>query len=71
MRGLREYMLGLRVELEPVEQFLRLMRDNRPCPRCGSLRVVVRRELREQHTVLCSECADCQHRGELGMVMLK
>ncbi|MET0340940.1 MAG: hypothetical protein ABW252_08055 [Polyangiales bacterium] len=61
----------MRVELEPVEQFLQLIRDNRPCPRCGSLRVVVRRESRDAKTVLRSECADCHHQGELGMVMLK
>lgn len=61
----------MRVDLEPVEQFLRLMRENRPCPRCGSLRVVVRRELRDQQTVLCSECADCHHQGQIGMVMLR
>ena len=61
----------MRVDLEPVDLFLRMMRDNRPCPSCGSLRVTVRRDRLDQQTVLRSECADCHRTGELGVVALE
>ena len=61
----------MRVDLEPVDLFLRMMRDNRPCPGCGSLRVTVRRERADPQMVLRSECADCHRTGELAEVALK
>lgn len=50
----------MRVELEAVDRFLELMRDNSPCPSCGSLRVTVRRDVAETGPVFRSECADCR-----------
>ena len=61
-------MNGMRVDLEPVDLFLQLMRDSRPCPVCGSMRVTIRREDPPSGTVLRSECADCRRTGELAVV---
>lgn len=55
----------MRVDTEPLDLFLRLMRDNQPCPSCSSLRVTVRRELAEAGAVLRCECADCHRTREL------
>lgn len=61
-------MNDMRVELEPVDLFLQLMRESRPCPACGSTRVTVCREDPPSGTVLRSECADCRRTGELAVV---
>ena len=58
----------MRVDIEPVDQFLQLMRDNQPCPSCGSSRVTVRRDQNERGPVLRSECADCHRTRELRMI---
>jgi Fe-S cluster biogenesis protein NfuA len=50
----------MRVELQPVDRFLEHMRNNSPCPSCGSSRVTVRREVASAGPVLRSECADCK-----------
>lgn len=56
----------MRVEAEPIDLFLQLMRDNRPCPQCGSERITVRRELRiGGGALLRAECADCHRVAEL------
>lgn len=52
----------MRVDLEPMDRFLELMRENRPCPSCGSQRVTVRRDIGASGPVLRSECSDC-HRS--------
>jgi ssDNA-binding Zn-finger/Zn-ribbon topoisomerase 1 len=55
----------MRVDVEPVDLFLELMRQNRPCPRCGSARVTVRRELRAGGGALVrAECSDCKRIAE-------
>ena len=50
----------MRVDLEPVDDFLRLLRENQPCPQCGSSRVTVRRDQLETGPRLRCECADCR-----------
>jgi hypothetical protein len=56
----------MRVDVEPIDLFLQLMRDNRPCPSCGSSRITVRRELRGGGgALLRAECADCKRVAEL------
>lgn len=55
----------MRVDTEPLDLFMRLMRDNRPCPDCKSLRVTVRRETSEVGSLLRCECADCHRVREL------
>jgi uncharacterized Zn finger protein len=56
----------MRVDVEPIDQFLKLMRENRPCPGCGSSRITVRRELRAGGgALLHAECADCKRVAEL------
>lgn len=56
----------MRVDVEPIDHFLKLMRDNRPCPDCGSSRITVRRELRtDGGALLRAECADCRRVAEL------
>jgi transposase-like protein len=55
----------MRVDTEPLDLFLQLMRDNKPCPSCSSLRVTVRRELAARGEVLRCECADCHRKREL------
>jgi hypothetical protein len=54
----------MRVDVEPIDLFLQLMSDNRPCPGCSSLRVTVRRELGAEGAILRSQCADCSHSRE-------
>jgi hypothetical protein len=56
----------MRVDVEPIDLFLKLMRENRPCPACGSERITVRRELRVGGgALLQAECADCKRSAEL------
>jgi DNA-directed RNA polymerase subunit RPC12/RpoP len=56
----------MRVDVEPIDLFLKLMRENRPCPDCGSERITVRRELRiGGGALLQAECADCKRSAEL------
>lgn len=49
----------MRVDVEPADRFLQLMRENRPCPSCGSARVTVRQAVGDQGLILRSECSDC------------
>jgi uncharacterized Zn finger protein len=56
----------MRVDVEPIDLVLKLMRENRPCPSCGSSRITVRRELRAGGgALLYAECADCRRSAEL------
>jgi endogenous inhibitor of DNA gyrase (YacG/DUF329 family) len=56
----------MRVEVEPIDLFLELMRENRPCPSCGSQRITVRRELQVGGgALLNAECADCKRMVQL------
>ncbi|MET0283014.1 MAG: hypothetical protein ABW352_01030 [Polyangiales bacterium] len=56
----------MRVDVEPIDLFLQLMRENRPCPACSSERITVRRELRlGGGALLHAECADCKRVAEL------
>lgn len=55
----------MRVDVEPIDEFLKLMHDNRPCPTCGSSRVTVRRELRIGGASLRAECSDCKRVAEV------
>jgi len=55
----------MRVDTQPLDQILRLMRENQPCPRCASLRVTVRREQASAGPLLRCECADCHRIREL------
>jgi ssDNA-binding Zn-finger/Zn-ribbon topoisomerase 1 len=56
----------MRVDVEPIDLFLELMRENRPCPACGSSRITVRRELRSGGgALLQAECADCRRVAQL------
>lgn len=58
----------MRVDIEPVDLFLKLMRENQPCPQCGSSRVTVRRESSEGGgSLLRCECADCRRTRELAL----
>lgn len=51
----------MRVDVEPIDSFLKLMRENRPCPGCGSSRITVRREAHATTgALLHAECADCK-----------
>lgn len=49
----------MRVDPKALDPFLRLMSENRPCPRCGSERVTVRELSRKGGNVLRAECSDC------------
>jgi DNA-directed RNA polymerase subunit RPC12/RpoP len=56
----------MRVDVEPIDRFLQLMRENRPCPECGSSRITVRREQRlEGGALMRLQCADCARVVEL------
>lgn len=56
----------MRVELEPVDDFLRMLWQNRPCPQCGSPRVTVSKQPREGVGVLIAACADCDFERRQG-----
>jgi transposase-like protein len=58
----------MRVDTEPVDLLLKLMRENQPCPSCGSSRVTVRRELYGGSSLLRCECADCHRTRESTVV---
>ncbi|HEX6246016.1 MAG TPA: hypothetical protein VFZ61_34055 [Polyangiales bacterium] len=49
----------MRIDPKELDPFLRLMRDNRPCPVCGSDRVTVSEVVGKGGQVLRAECADC------------
>ncbi|MDB4972744.1 MAG: hypothetical protein JWN48_1085 [Myxococcaceae bacterium] len=55
----------MRVDVEPLDLFVQLMTDNRPCPGCGSSRVTVRRAGMGPGSLVRSECADCGRTREL------
>ncbi len=49
----------MRVDPKDMDPFLRMMNENRPCPRCGSERVTVRSLAEKGGHVLRAECSDC------------
>lgn len=49
----------MRVDPRELDPFMRLMDENRPCPRCGSSRVTVRELAGKAGQVLRAECSDC------------
>jgi hypothetical protein len=68
----------MRVDVEPIDLFLKLMRENRPCPNCGSSRITLscsradkprastRLELQAGGgALLNAECADCKRTAQL------
>lgn len=49
----------MRVDTEPLDPFLDLLRRCRPCPTCGSARITVQRLGSEDTAPLRAQCADC------------
>lgn len=49
----------MRVGTEPLDPFLALLQQYRPCPDCGSARVTVQRLGSGDATPLRATCADC------------
>jgi uncharacterized Zn finger protein len=49
----------MRIDPSQLDPFVRLMNDNRPCPKCGSDRVTVRELPGKDGRILRAECSDC------------
>lgn len=49
----------MRIDPKQLDPFMSLMAQNRPCPRCQSLRVTVREQEGKNGQILRAECADC------------